>query len=201
MEQITLAPVAPNESETPMIRPVLLIAAIAALSACTPADDTTAAETTAETPAPAAADVTPASVQAMVEADGAQPTVAALWNEDDGAAWQVVADGIESGEQAWLDLVPLIEPGTENATAYDLSYGLSQALLTNPAGVLAAAGGDSGHCPNAEVEFAEEAAIIASSNAAYYPAAIAAVEGVTDPALAGDKELCLASLRAGQAAG
>lgn len=137
----------------------------------------------------------------MIEADGAQPTVAALWNENEGAAWQAVAYGIESGEQAWLDLVPLIEPGTENATAYDLSYGLSQALLTNAAGVLANADEASGYCSNAEVEFAEDPAEIARSNAAYYPAAIAAVEGVSDPALAADKEMCLASLRAGQAAG
>jgi hypothetical protein len=185
-----------------MIRSMTALAAAALIvAACTPAEDSTAADTAAEAPAaPTAADVTPASVRAMIEADGAQPTVAALWNANDGAAWDVVAAGVESGEQAWLDIVPLIEPGTENATAHDLAYGLSQALLTHPAGVLAAAGGGDGHCVNAEVEFAEDAALIAQSNAAYYPAAIAAVEGVNDPALAEAREMCLTSLRAGQSA-
>lgn len=185
-----------------MFRSLTALAAVAALAAaCTPAEE---APADAETPAAegvAAADVTPASVRAMIEADGAQPTVAALWNANEGAAWDVVASGVESGDQAWLDLVPLIQPGTENATAHDLAYGLSRALLTNPAGVLAAAGGGDGHCINTEVEFAEDAAVIAESNAAYYPAAIAAVEGVNDPALAEAKAACLASLRAGQTAG
>lgn len=185
-----------------MIRPAILIAAVAALAACTPAETDSVAATDAgvNASAPTAADVTPASVRAMIEADGAQPTVAVLWNANEGAPWQVVADGIQSGEQAWLELVPLIQPGTENATAMDLSFGLSQALLTNPAGVLATAGGASGHCSNTEVEYAEDPALIATSNAAYYPAAIAAVEGVTDPGLAADRDMCLDSLRAGQAA-
>lgn len=184
-----------------MYRSLTALAAVAALAAaCTPAAEAPAESDTAAADGVAPADVTPASVRAMIEADGAQPTVAALWNAHEGAAWDVVASGVESGDQAWLDLVPQIEPGTENATAHDLAYGLSQALLTNPAGVLAAAGGGDGHCINTEVEFAEDAAAIAESNAAYYPAAIAAVEGVSDPALAEAKAACLTSLRAGQTA-
>ena len=182
-----------------MIRPVALAAA-AALAACSqepppPVTDAPAAATAASTTG-----ITPASVRAMVEANGPQETIATLWNENDSAGWNVVAEGIYRGEQAWLDIVPLIQPGVENATSMLLNVSLAKALLTNPAGVLAATSTVAETCTNADADYMESAEDAAASNAAYYPAAIAAVEAVSDPALATRKATCLTALRARQAA-
>jgi hypothetical protein len=186
-----------------MIRPVIMLAAVAALAACTPAEPAADASASASDAAATAGDtaaVTPESVRAMIEADGAQAALGTLWNENEGAAWAVVEAGIYEGDQAWLDIFSLIQPGLDGAMAMGANVGMSKALLINPTGVLGAAPNAAEYCVNADADYMEMAEDAAASNAEYYPAAIAAVEGVTDPALAEQRTACLANLRAGQAA-
>ena len=183
-----------------MIRPVILFAAVAALASCTPAEPAADASSDAAPAASDSAAVTPESVRAMVEADGAQAALGTLWNEDEGAGWAVVEAGIYEGEQAWLDIFSLIQPGLDGAMSMGANVGMSKALLINPTGVLGAAPNAAEYCVNADADYMEVAEDAAASNAEYYPAAIAAVEGVTDPALAEQRTACLANLRAGQAA-
>lgn len=186
-----------------MIRTSLIVAAVAALAACTPPEADTPAATDAGVDAAAAtsdAAVTPASVRAMIESTSPSEAVATLWDEGGGAGWNTVSDGIMNGEQAWLDLVPMLESGVDGGAGMSLYVSLSNGLKVNPAGVLAAADNLGSTCINADAEYMEDREAAVTSNAAYYPAAIAAVEGVTDPALAAQREECLTSLRAGQAA-
>lgn len=186
-----------------MLRRLLICASIAALAACTPAD-TTETETPAATDAASDAaapstGVTPASVRAMVEANGDEAAFTTLTNEDLGSGWDTIMQGVASGDQAWLDIVPLLADAAAGDASGALQMSLSEALPANAPGVLALMPdpvADIGSvCMNAAVEYAElPADELAAANAAYYGAAVAAVESVRDPALAATRTACLASL-------
>ena len=174
-----------------MFRRLLICVCVATLAACSPAE-------APPQPTPTAADaaITPASVRAMVEATSPTQAVATLWE----SGYSTFSDGVASGDAAWLDVVPLIQPGTDAGSSTELEMALSTALPRNAAGVLALLpdhGEYGGVCVNSAIEYAElSAADTAASNAAYYGAAIPAVEAVSDPALAAGKAACLTALRA-----
>jgi hypothetical protein len=90
----------------------------------------------------AAQEVTPQAIRAMLREADASAVVQSLDAGDKPAnAWTQLIGRIEGGEAAWLDLVPLLKPGTDAATAEDLKIALSRALRANPQGVLALVAG------------------------------------------------------------
>jgi hypothetical protein len=154
-----------------------------------------AASASINTAAPVAATggaLTPPELRTMVQRDGAPATVRTLSQGGTEAApnrYATFERGVGSGEQAWLDLVPLIRPGTDGETGEGLTMMLQEALSKNAAGVLRLIG--SGE--DAEGICGESATETVRGDRA---AAITAVEAVTDPALAQAKTSCLAALRA-----
>lgn len=146
----------------------------------------------AQAPAATAGALTPAELRTMVERDGANATVRTLRQGGTEAApsrYATFERGVGAGEQAWLDLVPLVRPGTDGETGEGLSMMLQDALSKNAAGVLRLIG--SGE--DAEGVCGESATHTVRADRA---AAITAVEAVTDPALAQAKTACLTALRA-----
>ena len=144
--------------------------------------------------APTGGAVTAQEVRAMIQRDGAAATVRTLnqGSENGPTRYNAVEEGISRGDQAWLDLVPLLRPATDGETATGMMISLSEALPKNPAGVLRLISADltaQDVCTDERVEPSPEQA------KAYRQAAIPAVEGVTDPALQQAKTACLASLR------
>jgi hypothetical protein len=143
----------------------------------------------AATPAGA---ITPQEVRTMITRDGATATVRALNEGGSEAApnrLATVMNGIAAGEQAWLDIVPLIRPGTDGETGEGLSMVLQDALSKNATGVLRLIG----PAEDAQGVCGESATHTVRADRA---AAITAVEAVADPALAQAKTACLTALRA-----
>lgn len=186
-----------------MLRNLLICTAVVALAACTqdaaPDAEAPAADAAGSDAAAPSSEVTPASVRAMAEAHGAETAFTTLTNDDLGSGWTTIMEGVATGDQAWLDIVPLLADASAGDASAALQMSLSEALPVNAPGVLALMPepiDDIGSvCMNAAVEYAElPADELAAANEAYYGAAIAAVEGVGEPALAATRTACLASL-------
>ena len=149
----------------------------------------------AQAPAAAGGAITAAELRTMIERDGAQATVRALDQGGTPAAPNRLAaamNGIASGEQAWLDVVPLIRPGVDGETGIGLTMSLRDALPKNAAGVLRLLPDkdEAGSvCDDSLVDQTD------AQRRTRRDAAIAAVEAVNDPALAQAKTNCLAVLR------
>jgi len=145
-----------------------------------------------------AADLTPAAVRTMLQTQDATSLVQQLDNGDDGSnAWFEVLDHIERGEQDWLDLVPLLAPGTDAGTAEAMVITLSRALTTNATGVLTIMAGGlytvDYVCRSTEIEPPPKEV------AAFLDAAIPAVAAVLDPKLRRIRDACLRQLKADRA--
>ena len=200
-----------------MIRPIVLLATVAALAACTQeapaagADAAETAETTDTTQAAAPAPppeilsaidaewpagspaVTPAEVEAMIDADGAEATVNALRTAGGDSRWNTAMRGIALGEDEWVRIAAPLGDGARDGGVDNFGYAMSFALITNPEGVLGAVDTWSGHVQTvctAGLRGLEEAAV-------FHTAAIAAVEAVEDTAA--QAGVCLSALRAEQA--
>jgi hypothetical protein len=162
-------------------------------NAAAPAANTQNAAASSNAAAPAAGGaLTPAELRTMIQRDGAQATVRTLDQGGTPAApnrLAIAMNGVASGEQAWLDIVPLIRPGTDGETGEGLTMSLSDALSKNAAGVLRL------------ISSGEDAQSICGESATETvrsdrDAAIKAVEAVSDAALAQAKTSCLTALRA-----
>jgi hypothetical protein len=150
----------------------------------------------AQAPAAAALGITPQEVRAMVARDGADATVRTLNEGGTEAApnrFAMVMRGVSSGEQAWLDIVPLIRPGTDGEAGEGLSISLGDALPRNAAGVLRILKTPDDVASACEPVAFEEGS---AERTAHVQAAITAVEAVSDPALQQAKAGCLTTLRA-----
>lgn len=204
-----------------MIRSLLVAAATAvAVSACSQpeAAGTDAAAAVAPppalTPTPAMAAYTakaaeyfsggsavaPAEVTMMIGAQGAQPTVAALGASGEKTRWTTVMAGVATGAPEWLALATPLEPGTENASYYDLNAALKAAMVVNPSGVLALLDEANPDLSAGAICYLDGIEMEPAEYAAYYDALTPAVESVTDPALAGRKTACLTILKAREGA-
>jgi hypothetical protein len=141
--------------------------------------------------------VTPTEVRALIASQGAQRAVATLYGDGQRRRWDTVSHGIATGNAAWLELAPLIAPGTDAGTSLDFGLAMSDALTTNAAGALRAIQ----RMPATAIGACEDSSIEPTPEQvrAFYAAAIASVEAVSDPALQALKAQCLASLRAGAA--
>ena len=198
-----------------MVRSILLMASAAALAACSQAEGPqSAAETSARatTSAPTAAmaaytaaatehfaggpPVSPEDVSSMIEAQGAQGTIAALDPDGGKTRWTSVMSGIATGQAAWLALATPLEPGAENASYADLNDALKAAMVVNPSGVLAILNEANPNLSTGSICAPAGYEADAAWYAAYYDALTPAVESVTDPSLAGVRSACLEILRA-----
>ena len=84
-----------------------------------------------------AGDVTPDQIRAMLTEQSPAAVVQALdTGEEENNPWFGVLDRIETGNQDWIDLVPLLAPGTDAGTAEALVITLSRTLKTNAPAVL-----------------------------------------------------------------
>ncbi|GLQ54553.1 hypothetical protein [Devosia nitrariae] len=141
----------------------------------------------------AAEELTPQAIRAMIADVGADAAV--QWLDEGnspGNAWAQLTDKIESGEAAWLDLVPLLKPGTDAGTAEDLEIALSRALRANPQGVLALVA--AGHYAPVEICTGNEIENPPLEAVAGIDAALKTVAALLDPALREGRNACLAEL-------
>jgi hypothetical protein len=140
--------------------------------------------------------VAAAEVAGMIERDGPQKAVAALWGEGADNGWEAVMRGIAKGEPAWLALAPAIAKGADAGASTGLAMASQDALTTNAAGALrlmAQLGDGDAGCTYESFEDPPE------QSRAFYAAATAGVEAVTEPALQNTRDACLAQLRSGAA--
>lgn len=204
------------------VRAATAIAAILALAACNrgpannaaaggPANQAAHANQVAPAPAPAAmpADsdavragiaarwpaglpVTPAEVREMIITGNASDTVVVLVGREERSRWQTVTRGIALGEPEWIAIAPQLASGVDGEGAETFYSALSETLVTSPAAAVRLIGvdGAEGYCTD------NGAISDPAQQRAWYAAAIAAVEGVSEPALQPAKTACLARLRA-----
>lgn len=136
---------------------------------------------------PAAA-LTPDLVRAQVSASSATKAVQAL---DTAGKWGAVTDGIASGDPRWIELAPLLAPGSDASTAEGLTIALARALPKAPVAVLTVVGGQSDGPLN--VALVCSAPFIEDTSAhqhSYKVQALRAVVGVRSPALLAAAEAC-----------
>ena len=161
-----------------MKRCLAMTALVALLAACgVPAEQPTDAELAAE-PTPLMA----AHLADLIAADGAAHTVAVLTGPADPTGLDTVFAGIAGGDAAWLSIAPLLRPVVQGVHAEGLDVALARALPIQPSDVLTALQASGGASPRI-------------CRATDDPATIAAVQGVTDPALRQVRTDCLAVLR------
>jgi hypothetical protein len=165
------------------------------VAAPTPVVENATATANAQAPAVRGA-LSPAEVQAMVGRDGAAATVRALSQGGTPAApnrFATIEDGIARGDQAWLDVVPLIRSGADGETGTGITMSLGEALPKNPAGVLRLIANKDDAQSICDDSLSD---MTADQRREQREAAIAAVTAVSDPALQAAKANCLATLRA-----
>ena len=134
--------------------------------------------------------VSAAEVSEMLERQGPQRTVAALWGEDGEKGFESAMRGIAMGEPDWLKLAPRLAPGLDAGASTSFAMAAQDALTTNAAGGLQLMSRLSGaSCLYESYEAPPE------QTRAFNVAAIAAVEAVDDPALRTVKAKCLTQLR------
>lgn len=171
-----------------MYERLALLAAIALLTACSPATDPAAEPGMTEgieaTPSPSAnaQALTADRVANLIAADGAAHTLAVLTGPADPTGYDVVTAGVATGDPAWLGVGQSLRPEADGMYAEGLSEAFYQALPTNAAGVLAVLMATGG------------ASELTCQNTPGNGAAVAAVTAVTDPALAQVKQECLGYL-------
>jgi len=204
------------------MRSVLLVAAVMTVTACNrgaannstanasiPGTNTSAAAANTTAPATPAADteavragiaarwpaglpVTPAQVREMIVTPNASDTVVALVGREEQSRWQTVTRGIALGEPEWIAVAPQLASGVDGEGAESFFAALSETLVTSPAAAVRLIGTD-----GAEGYCSDNGAISdPAQQRAWYAAAIAAVEGVSEPDLQAAKTACLARLRA-----
>ncbi|RDJ98303.1 hypothetical protein DLM46_33875 [Paraburkholderia lacunae] len=109
--------------------------------------------------------------------------------------WDSVLTHIDSGNAAWVALVPKLAAGTDGGNSEDLGIGLAYALPKNPKAVLQAIDPDNG--PVLGVSRVCSAPFIEDTVKdipAYIKRAKVALSKVRDPSLQDVKKACLAEL-------
>lgn len=109
--------------------------------------------------------------------------------------YEVVLDGVSSGDSQWLAQVPRLTNGTDAGTSEFLKISVAEALPHNAAGVLRLG------LHGWSMEKACSYPMLEpkpSNTRRYFAAAIPAVEAVHDPALQTAKRTCLSALRKAQ---
>lgn len=134
------------------------------------------------------ADLTPSAFRALLEHQDATAVVQSL----DDNSWTAFLDHIEAGERGWIDLVPLLAPGTDGSSSESLAIALSRALKANPAGVLSVLAANHYSPTDICAESGGTASVI--EMAREIDAALVKVAAVMDPALSEARNACLHAL-------
>ena len=139
--------------------------------------------------------MTPDQVRARMQRDGVTQTMTAFEDPSFSATNGAMSEGIASGDEQWLALVPLLSTTGHAEGSEGLTSDLAAALPRNAAGVLRVLS------DRQTVDFFKEGSCFPpdemSGQAArtYIETATRAVEAVNDPALQTAKARCLANLR------
>ena len=133
------------------------------------------------------ADLTPSAFRALLEHQDATAVVQSL----DDKSWNAFLNHIEAGERGWIDLVPLLAPGTDGRSSESLAIALSRALKANPAGVLSVLAAN--HYSPTDI-CAESGGTSVIEMAREIDAALVKVAAVMDPALSEARNACLHAL-------
>lgn len=132
-------------------------------------------------------------ITARIHKSGAEATVSGLIKSDQ---WEVVTRRMATGDKRWIALAPALATFSDGAFSEGLGIGLAYALPKNPRAVLAALDLTNGPVLGAShvcsVPFIEDTV---RNRPAYKRRALRAVAGVTDPALARARSMCLAVLK------
>ncbi|MGH8779287.1 hypothetical protein [Paraburkholderia sp.] len=141
--------------------------------------------------ADAATQKTPALLAKQINDEGAKATVSAMSESE----WDSVLTHVDSGNAAWVALVPKLAEGTDAGSSEDLGIGLAYALPKNARAVLSAIDPNDG--PVLGVSRVCSAPFIEDTVKdipAYIRHAKAALAKVHTPALQDVKKACLAEL-------
>jgi hypothetical protein len=137
-----------------------------------------------------AGDLTPDLIRAMLAKDTATAVVQALdTGDDENNPWFGVLDQIETGSQDWIDLVPLLAPGTDAGTAEGLIITLSRTLKTNAPAVLKLIAG--GAFTVDDVCIDNDIEVPVTDYVAFLDQIVVTVAAVLDPSLRDVRNACL----------
>ena len=134
------------------------------------------------------ADLTPSAIRALLEGQDAAQVVQSL----DDSSWNAFLAHVEAGERGWIDLVPLLAPGTDAGTSESLIITLSRALKANPAGVLSVLAAN--HYSPADICGDNDIEVSAFEAVAFIDEALVKVAAVMDPDLSAVRNECLYAL-------
>ena len=134
------------------------------------------------------ADLTPSAIRALLEGKDAATVVQSL----DESSWNAFLAHVEAGDRGWIDLVPLLAPGTDAGTSESLIIALSRALKSNPAGVLSVLAAD--HYSPAEICGDNDIEVSAFEAVAFIDEALVKVAAVMEPELSQARNACLYAL-------
>lgn len=134
------------------------------------------------------ADLTPSAIRALLAGTDATTAVQSL----DENSWNAFLAHVEAGDRGWIDLVPLLGPGTDAATAESLVITLSRALKANPAGVLSLLAAD--QYAARDICGDNDIAVSALDAVAFIDAALLKVAAVMEPGLMEARNQCLYAL-------
>jgi hypothetical protein len=169
----------------------VLLLAIVSLVAASPARP-------AEPRRSGSSSITPSVVEQMIERYGGRRAVDDLISRrtpdknNDFGAFDIVLDGISSGDAAWLALVPKLDTGGHAAVGESLPIAVAYALPKNATGVLRLIALDRRWlvaCGYPMIEPTRE------EESHYFAAAVPAVKSVRDRKLQQVKRKCLSELR------
>jgi hypothetical protein len=134
------------------------------------------------------ADLTPSAIRTLLEEQDATAVVQSL----DDSSWNAFLAHVEAGDRGWIDLVPLLAPGTDVGTSESLVITLSRALKANPAGVLSVLAAN--HYSPADICGDNDIEASALDMARFIDEALVKVAAVMDPALSEVRNECLYAL-------
>lgn len=134
------------------------------------------------------ADLTPSALRSLLQQQGATALVQSL----DEPTWEAFLGHVEAGDRGWIDMVPLLAPGTDIGTADSLVITLSRALATNPAAVFAIMA--AGNYSVGQICSDNDVNVSASDKVRFIDRALVKVAAVLDPTVSETRNACLLAL-------
>ena len=135
-----------------------------------------------------AADLMPSAIRALLEKGDAASVVQSI----DEPSWTAFLSHVEAGDRGWIDLVPLVAPGTDEAASQGLTKALSRALTANPEAVLGVLAAD--HDRFVDICADHERGASSMEIARFIDLALVKVAAVLDPSLSKARDACLHQL-------